>query len=125
MSSGLEYDTDLMIGEPVDSHPAKEPFRTILKGRVVSLIFVDPDVHSRDLFDNLCGSGRDRLWLYKEEGPFHEIEPFHKWITEISQIKDPFHFAIIDNKTNVAHGLTAYIRIEPEHRVIEVRYHYY
>ena len=76
MSSCLEHDTHPIVGEPVDTHSAKEPLRTTLEGRVVSLIPVDPDVHTRDLFDNLCGPGNDRLWLYKEDEPFHEIEPF-------------------------------------------------
>ena len=59
MSSGLEYDTDPMLGEPVDTHPAKEPFRTTLKSRLVTVMSVDPTLHSRDLFDTLCGPGKN------------------------------------------------------------------
>ena len=122
MSSGLEFDTDPIVGEPVDSHPAKEPIRTTLKGRAVTLMPIDPTVHTRDLFNNICGPEKDRLWLYKFDGPFHDIEPFSQWLARISVSKDPFYFAIIDNKTNVAHGLAAYLRIVPVHRVIEVKH---
>ena len=51
----LDYDTNPILGEPVYSNPAKQPSRTTLKGRVISLIHIGPDVHTRDLFDNLCG----------------------------------------------------------------------
>ena len=120
--SGLEFDTDPIIGAVVaDPTPAPRPGRTSLKGRVVTLEPLDPDAHSKDLFETIGGEGRDRLWLYMHAGPFHNLIEFHEEMVKRSQSNDPIFYAIVDNKTSRAIGTCSYLRIAPEHRCIEVR----
>ena len=60
----------------------------------------------------------DHLWDYLAEGPYDTESAFTDSIELKSQSKDPKFFALLVN--GEAKGMAAYLRDEPEHRVIEV-----
>ncbi len=108
------------IGEQVDSKPVKRPQRTKLEGRVVSVVPLDASAHADALFEGTRGHENEPLWLYLFDGPFATRADFQSYIKQKASSEDPLFFAILDNVSGDAVGHAAYMRIEPEHRVIEV-----
>lgn len=108
------------VGPPVDSRPAERPQRTGLIGRVVTVAPLDPPRHGDSLFDGLCGDRNDDLWCYLQSGPFADRAAFDVYLQKSALSEDPLFFSILDNRSALAVGVAAYLRIEPLHRVIEV-----
>jgi RimJ/RimL family protein N-acetyltransferase len=111
---------ELPIGLEIDASPAKLPERTELRGRFVTIVPLDPAVHGDVLYEESRGTEREHLWLYLWEGPFADRESFDGDLERKAVSPDPMYFAIIENKSGLALGHAAYLRIEPKHRVIEV-----
>ena len=108
------------IGEPVDPRPAKRPERVTLAGRAVTLVPLNADAHADALFDGANGGDRDRVWSYLFDGPYSDRAAFRANIAAKAQSEDPLFFAILDNSTGEPVGYQTFLRIEPQHRVIEV-----
>lgn len=116
---------DLPIGTKVDPTPARRPARTTLLGRLVTVTPLDPVAHTDDLYEGTHGPDAERLWLYLAEGPFPDRASFRAFLEQRAASDDPLSFAIVDNKTGKAVGHASYMRIVPEHRVIEVGHIFY
>jgi RimJ/RimL family protein N-acetyltransferase len=112
--------SDLPIGPAVDASPARRPRRTVLRGRWVTVAPLDPAAHADALFEGTHGPGTNNLWLYLAEGPFADRGSFSAFLEKRSKSDDPLSFAVIQNATGSAVGHASYMRITPEHRVIEV-----
>ncbi|WP_375461870.1 GNAT family N-acetyltransferase [uncultured Enterovirga sp.] len=113
--------TGLPIGPEIDATPARRPDRTtILEGRHVSLVPVDPAAHAEALFAAAHGPGHEALWLYLFPHPFPGGASFRAYLETVAAGQDPFMLAILDRASGEAVGHATYMRIEPEHRVIEV-----
>lgn len=110
----------LPIGEEVDRASAKRPARTTMTGRYVSVVPLDPAAHAQTLYAGTHGADREALWLYMSEGPFADLAAFRDYLDKRARSDDPLSFSIIDNATKQAVGHASYMRITPEHRVIEV-----
>jgi RimJ/RimL family protein N-acetyltransferase len=110
----------LPIGPQVDASPARLPTRTILRGRLVTIAPLDPAGHEEALYAGTHGQGSEALWLYLAEGPFPDRSAFRNYLEKRAKSDDPLSFALIANATGSAAGHAAYMRITPEHRVIEV-----
>lgn len=54
------------------------------------------------------------------EGPFPDIGSFVAYLERCATSEDPLSFAIMDNRSGRPTGHASYMRITPEHRVIEV-----
>jgi RimJ/RimL family protein N-acetyltransferase len=108
------------IGPEVDAMPAKRPQRVTLKGRVVSVVPLNPSAHADALFEATSGEENKSLWLYLFEGPFPARAAFESHLKQKASSEDPLAFAILDNSSGDAVGYASYMRIEPAHRVIEV-----
>jgi RimJ/RimL family protein N-acetyltransferase len=108
------------IGAQVEAMPARRPQRTMLDGRVVSIVPLDPVAHAEALFKGVCGEENERLWLYLFEGPFATRAAFDSHLQQKATSEDPLFFAILDKPSGHAVGCAAYMRMEPTHRVIEV-----
>ena len=117
-------DTDpesgLPIGTQVDPSPARHPQRTTLVGHRVTVAPLDPATHADSLYESTHGPTNDRLWLYLPWGPFPDRAAFDTYLTRLASAEDPLFFAILDKVSRQAVGYAAYLRIEPEHRCIEV-----
>ena len=108
------------LGPVVDIAPAERPTARALTGRHVTLTALDPDAHAKALYDGSHGPEVDGLWRYLFDGPFESLESFTASLARKAKSRDPLYFAIIDNASGDAVGYASFMRIEPDHRVIEV-----
>jgi RimJ/RimL family protein N-acetyltransferase len=98
--------------------PAPE---TVLEGERVRLEPLDPERHAAELFDAAQGAGADPdLWRFLGYGPFAGAEEMRAWLTSCAASADPLFLAVIDRASGRAAGVVSYLRIEPEHGVIEI-----
>jgi RimJ/RimL family protein N-acetyltransferase len=94
------------------------PDRMPIVGETVRLEPVDPRRHAEQLFQ--ASAGADELWDYMSYGPFESQAVFTGWVGERAVSKDPIFYAVVDRAAEVARGMTSFLRIEPDHRVIEI-----
>lgn len=110
----------LPIGPKTTFAPAKKPARTALQGQRVQIVPLDPARHAEALYADTHGADRERRWLYLSEGPFADLSSFRAYLEKLSRSDDPLSFAIVQNATGRALGHASYMRVVPEHGVIEV-----
>jgi RimJ/RimL family protein N-acetyltransferase len=108
------------LGPPVDNRPCSPPQRTILAGRHVTLAPLDPARDAEPLWQGAGGAHNAHLWTYMFHGPFDNPETFAADLEAKAASEDPLFFAILDAASGRALGHASYLRITPEHRVIEV-----
>ncbi len=77
-----------------------------------------PSAHARKLFELLHNASGG--WTYLPYGPFDTYDDFYFWLTTIASSDDPFLYAILDSKNNQPLGIAGYLRVTPEHGVIEI-----
>jgi RimJ/RimL family protein N-acetyltransferase len=102
--------------------PARPPDgTTALAGARVRLEPLDAARHAAQLYAASHGEGADpRLWDYLPYGPFPDAAAYASWVERHQQGDDPRFYAIIDAAAGRAVGVASYMRIEPEHGVIEI-----
>jgi RimJ/RimL family protein N-acetyltransferase len=108
------------IGPPVDSTPARAPQRIPLKGRLVSLVPLDPAAHAASLYEASHGPEREDLWRYLFDGPYPNLSAFEARLRQMASTRDPLFLTILENGSGQPVGYASYMRIEPAHRCIEV-----
>lgn len=79
---------------------------------------VDPARHARDLFE--ASRDADDIWTYLAYGPFDSLAAFTSWLEARSASRDPLFFAVVDRAAHAARGMASYLRMEPDHGVIEI-----
>jgi RimJ/RimL family protein N-acetyltransferase len=84
---------------------------------------LDPARHAEDLFKayHLAPDDRDWTYLPSEERPT-DLAAFRDHLAAEAAKDDPLHVAVIDKATGCAVGACAYLRIAPQHGVIEIGY---
>jgi len=65
------------------------------------------------------GSGSS-LFRYLPYGPFAGFDEFKAWLEQRAETADPLFYAVVDTATDTARGMTSYLRMVPEHGVIEI-----
>ena len=90
-----------------------------LEGRYVRLEPLRP-LHTAALSAALCNPDTYHLWDYLFDGPYEDEGSFAESIERKAASRDPFFLAIVDPGTQAAIGYASFMRIEPNHRVIEV-----
>ncbi len=104
-----------------DPSPARLPKRISLEGNHVRLEPIDPARHAADLF---AASHRDAdpavLWRHMAQAPFGTVDALAHWLSELAGSVDPLTYAIFDRRGGRAGGMASFMRIVPEHRVIEI-----
>lgn len=109
------------VGLPVSStEPAERPAGTVLVGDHVRLEHLSADHHAHDLFAALHNDPNSSLWTYMLQGPFETEADMTKWIASVENSTDPMFYAIIDQSTGTAVGISSYLRIDTTNRTIEV-----
>jgi RimJ/RimL family protein N-acetyltransferase len=108
------------VGAAVATHPARRPGRVTIEGRAVALVPLSADAHADALFDGANGGEKDRVWTYLFDGPYADRAVFRAGIEAKARSEDPLFFAIVDKPSGRAVGYQTFLRIEPQHRVIEV-----
>ena len=112
--------SSLPIGPKVEGGPAPRPQRVTLRGNYVIVRPLQPAEDALSLYEGTHGPGEDDFWLYMSEGPFPGFQEFRDYLDKRSKSDDPLSFSIVDIQTRRALGHASYMRITPEHRVIEV-----
>lgn len=96
------------------------PPRTPLEGRLVRLEPFDVGSHARHLFDAFSADVEGRLWDYMAYGPFPDLLSFVSHARRTMCGADPFFHAVVPKDTGRAVGVASYMRVTPDHGVIEV-----
>jgi hypothetical protein len=60
----------------MDTNPARKPERITLEGRFCSLVPLDAEAHTSQLWEALHDPANDPLWLYMGDGPYRDPEVF-------------------------------------------------
>lgn len=107
-------------GPRLEGGPVSRPHRTTLRGDYVMVRPLQPKEDAQSLYDGTHGSGEEDFWLYMSEGPFTTLVAFREYLDKRSKSEDPLSFSIVDIETGRTLGCASYMRIAPEHRVIEV-----
>ena len=110
----------LPIGFAVKFKKAKLPSKKKLIGKYCFLEPINIRKHSKDLYKNYSLDKKNVIWTYLPYGPFKSHGSFKKWLKSFCLNKDPFFYAIYSKKHNQYCGMASYLRITPEHGLIEV-----
>jgi RimJ/RimL family protein N-acetyltransferase len=100
--------------------PVVAPSRNALNGDLVRLEVLDPDRHAESLYASSHVAGADRLWDHLAYGPFASREEFTAWLNDRAASTDPLFFAVVDRESMRALGMASFMRMVPEHGVIEI-----
>ena len=119
-ASVIDPKSGLPIGPEIPAHPAPRPRREVLEGRYVRLEPLDPDAHGAALWQATHGDSRHALWQYLFDAPFADEAAYRLHLTRQAASADPFFFAIVDRTSGLAVGSQALMRIDPNHRTIEI-----
>ncbi len=105
----------------LDWTAARFPPRETIAGVTVRLEPVDPEKHARPLFKASHAEGvAEPLFRYLPYGPFAGFDEFKAWLDERAGSKDPYFVSVVDAKTALPQGMASFMRIAPDHGVIEI-----
>jgi RimJ/RimL family protein N-acetyltransferase len=109
------------IGEALpDWRGAEPPPRTPMHGRFVRIEPLDPARHLDELYAAFSVDADGKLWTYIPIGPFNSAAELADWLEPASKKDDPLFYVMLDASTGRVTGLASYLRIRPEHGVIEI-----
>lgn len=113
-------DRELPLDRPVEWSPVARPGRESLRGSRVTLRPVRPD-DAEDLYAvSHPPEGDPTIWTYLFDGPYESPEQMRAMLESAAQGDDPLYFAVVPNSDGRAAGAASYMRITPEHGVIEI-----
>ncbi len=108
------------IGDALPNwQPRPFPQRVTLEGRYCRLEPLGTE-HASALFQAHQQAGDDRSWTWLLREPEKDEAAFCDWIASTCTLRDPLHFAVIDNKTSRPVGSLALMRIDEKNGVMEV-----
>lgn len=109
------------VGDLLDRLPSgRGPERRPLEGRSVRLEPVDVARHGDALYASFAEADPEgAIWTYMAYGPFADRAEFLVWLGDRQASEDPLFFAAILKQTGEAAGMASYMRMAPEHGVIE------
>jgi RimJ/RimL family protein N-acetyltransferase len=96
--------------------PRPKPFGELIEGRYARLEKLSA-AHKDALFEASNEPVKYR-WLF--DHPPADRETFDAWVDAASLPADPLFYAVIDRATGRAEGRQAFLRITPDHGVIEI-----
>ncbi|HET9720747.1 MAG TPA: GNAT family protein [Solirubrobacteraceae bacterium] len=103
------------LGEPVDL-PAPRPLdRAPISGRYVSLAPIDPERDAERLY---AVSRPPEIWRYLFDGPYESSAKLRVSLERQATSEDPFFYTVL--RDGDPQGIVSYLRITPEHGVIEI-----
>jgi RimJ/RimL family protein N-acetyltransferase len=109
------------LGPVVDFVAARSPSREPLHGRYVLLRPLDAAADAAELYAvSHPPDGDPAVWTYLFEGPFGDLEEMRAMLERAERSADPLFYAIVPASGGVPRGVCSYLRIAPEHGVIEI-----
>jgi RimJ/RimL family protein N-acetyltransferase len=101
--------------------PARVPPRETLTGAAVRLEPLDRDRYALLLFKvSHDGGAAEQIFRYLPYGPFLDFDDFRSWLDERAASSDPLFYAILDQGSGSPQGMASFLRVTPEHGVIEI-----
>lgn len=100
--------------------PVPRPSRQVLAGTGVRLQSIDPHRDAHALFVASHDPRDTGLWEYLPVGPFPDEAGFTTWLVTAAQSEDPLFFAVVNQRTEQPAGMVSFLRMAPEHGVIEI-----
>ena len=114
-----EYDQPIGVAMP-DWNRCELPRANTLNGQYCRLEKLDIEQHAEQLFEAFSHDNEGKNWTYLAYGPFADLDAFKDWLLSGCLGADPLFFTIIDAKTKQEFGMTALMRIQPQHGSVEV-----
>jgi len=97
--------------------PAARPEPTRLSGAHVVLRAIEPEADAEPLYE----ASRDpAIWTYLFDGPYASVSEFQAALEAAAGLDDPFRYVLVPVASGRAEGMASYLRITPEHGVIEI-----
>jgi len=113
--------TERQIGASLDWRPAKRPERTVLRGGRVLLRPLDADSDAGPLYaESHPPLGDPGLWTYLPNGPYRDPGELRDALRIAAASEDPLFFALVPLPSGEPAGVASYLRITPDHGVIEI-----
>ena len=110
-----------LLGDPIENWtPRQKPAKTIIQGSYSILKPIAINQHADKLFDVLAIDNQGESWTYLPYGPFDTLSEFKDWLAKTMSDNDTLLYAILDAKTQEPIGISGYLRMNPEHGVIEI-----
>jgi len=117
----IKNEFNQIIGSELhDLFPKESPQKVRMNGVYCILEPLDIAKHSTLLFDSLLMDNDGSSWTYLPYGPFTSCAEFQDWLNLTLSESDTLLYAILDSKNQAPIGISGYLRINPEHGVIEV-----
>jgi RimJ/RimL family protein N-acetyltransferase len=111
---------DQPLGQPVEWTPVPAPRREPLIGTHVTVRPLSPD-DAEDLFAvSHPPDGDLAIWTYLPTGPYADVKDMRAALADAASSEDPLFFSLLDNASGRPAGVASYLRMEPEHGVIEI-----
>ena len=104
---------------PSWSPPPFPPYEA-MEGRLCVIEPLVPDRDAAALYEANSLDKEGKMWTYLPYGPFASFDLYRSWLRVSVLTSDPQFYAIIDNITQQAVGIAAYLRIDPKNGSIEV-----
>jgi RimJ/RimL family protein N-acetyltransferase len=109
------------VGPDVDWRPAARPGRSELRGMHVLLRPLDADRDADALYTESHPPVADAgLWTYLPNGPYRDPAELHDALRVAAASEDPLFFTLVPLPAGLPAGVASYLRITPEHGVIEI-----
>lgn len=109
------------LGEPLDWRPAAPPRRIPLRGRHVLVRPLDAAADAAALYAaSHPPTGDAAIWTYLFDGPFATVRAFSEHLTAAERLDDPLRFTLARLPGERPEGMASYMRMVPEHGVIEI-----
>lgn len=108
------------VGWSVDVLPAPAPSTSAKVGHFCTLVALDPDLHSAELFEVYSEAKDDGDWTYLSYGPFRDMDEFQAFTERYAGQNDPVFFTVVDGSSGRSLGVASYLRIDTHAASIEV-----
>jgi RimJ/RimL family protein N-acetyltransferase len=109
------------IGEPVSWQPVGRPAREPIIGTRVVLLPVDAARDAEPLYAlSHPPAGDPSIWTYLPDGPYADEAELRRRLEQDERCEDPLFFTIASGSERRPLGRASYLRITPEHGVIEI-----
>ncbi len=109
------------VGAPLGWRPAARPTPVELRGQRVLLRPVDPAADAQALYAESHEPAADPgHWTYLPYGPYGDAAALGQALTTFAASADPLFFTLVRRGDERPAGVAAYLRITPEHGVIEI-----
>lgn len=113
--------TERQVGAELDWRPAQRPRRTVLEGRYVRVRPLRASTDAESLYAESHPPAADPgLWTYLPTGPYADAAELRGALELAERSEDPLFYALERLPEERPAGVASYLRITPEHGVIEI-----